>query len=242
PRFRFDAGDGRWRARIHDALARPLHEVSFVAVDLETTGDGPAASGIIEIGAVRVEGGRLGESFVTLVDPGRAIHPFVVRLTGITDAMVAGAPTIEEALPRFLAFARDGVLVAHNAGFDVGHLDAAQRLVAGRPLDLPALCTLKLARRLMPELRRRGLDAVAGALGHSARVLDLIRHTHDFRTTETGSELAAALLEARQIRALKPPYNRQRKHLPRVGFLKLTDRGRYPRLGVTQRLAADRAT
>src|SRR5439155_908991 len=162
-RFRF-AG-GRWRARVHDALARSLTDVSFVAVDLETTGDGPAASGIIEIGAVRVEGGRLGESFVTLVDPGRPINPFVVRLTGITDAMVAGAPTIQEALPRFLAFARDGVLVAHNAGFDVGHLDAAQRLVAGRPLDLPALCTLKLARRLMPELRRRSLDAVAGALG-----------------------------------------------------------------------------
>ncbi|HUE31040.1 MAG TPA: exonuclease domain-containing protein, partial [Verrucomicrobiae bacterium] len=313
PRFRF--ADGRWRARVHDALARPLGDVSFVVVDLETTGDGPAASGIIEIGAVRVDGGRLGETFVTLVDPGRAINPFVVRLTGITDAMVAGAPTIEEALPRFLAFARDGVLVAHNAGFDAGHLDAAQRLVAGRPLDLPALCTLKLARRLMPALRRRSLDAVAGALGisaigrhralpdariaaeiftvfleraasrgiahldqlldfqrsavdgrpfvvhvprerlaevpatpgvyhlldregrllyvgkalrlrerlasyftnargHSARILDLIRHTHDFRTTETGSELAAALLEARQIRALKPPYNRQRKHLP----------------------------
>ena len=314
-----------------------------MAVDLETTGDGPAASGIIEIGAVRVEGGRLGESFVTLVDPGRAIHPFVVRLTGITDAMVAGAPTIEEALPRFLAFARDGVLVAHNAVFDVGQLDAAQRLVGGRPLHLPALCTFKLARRLMPELRRRSLEAVAGALGigcagrhralpdariaaeiltvflervasrgmarldqlldfqrsavdgrpfvvhvprerlaevpatpgvyhlldragrllyvgkavrlrerlasyftnargHSARVLDLIRHTHDFHITETGSELAAALLEARQIRELKPPYNRQRKHLPRIGFLKLTTRGSYPRLGVTRRLAADRAT
>jgi len=82
-----------------------------VAVDLETTGDGPAASGIIEIGAVRVEGGRLGESFVTLVDPGRAIHPFVVRLTGITDAMVAGAPTIEEALPRFLASVHEAELL-----------------------------------------------------------------------------------------------------------------------------------
>src|SRR5213079_3498114 len=56
-------------------------------------------------------------------------------------------------------------LVAHNAVFDVGQLDAAQRLVGGRPLHLPALCTLKLARRLMPELRRRSLDAVAGALG-----------------------------------------------------------------------------
>src|SRR5207249_1534970 len=91
-------------------------------------------------------------------------------------------------------------------------------------------------------LRERLASYFTNARGHSARVLDLIRHTHDFHITETGSELAAALLEARQIRALKPPYNRQRKHLPRVGFLKLTDRGRYPRLGVTQRVAADRAT
>src|SRR5439155_640047 len=87
-------------------------------------------------------------------------------------------------------------------------------------------------------LRERLASYFTNARGHSARVLDLIRHTHDFRTTETGSELAAALLEARQIRALKPSYNRQRKHLPRVGFLKLTDRGSYPRLAVTQRLAA----
>ncbi len=313
-----------------------------MVVDLETTGDAPI-SGIIEIGAVRVERGRLGERFVTLVDPGRPIHPFVVRLTGITDAMVAGAPPIAEALPRFLEFARDGVLVAHNAGFDVGHLNAAQQQIAGRPLDLPALCTIKLARRLLPELRRCSLDAVAAALGiscigrhralpdasitaeiltvfleraaerglvrldqlldfqgsaidgrpfivhvprerlaevpatpgvyhlldaegrllyvgkavrlrerlasyftnargHSARVLDLIRHTHDFRITETGSELAASLLEARQIRELRPPYNRQRKHLPRVGFLKLGVRSPHPRLSVTRRLAADRAT
>src|SRR5207249_9809625 len=91
-------------------------------------------------------------------------------------------------------------------------------------------------------LRERLASSFTNARGHSARVLDLIRHTHDFRITETGSELAAALLEARQIRELKPPYNRQRKHLPRVGFLKLSVRSPYPRLWVTERLAADRAT
>src|SRR3989454_8188949 len=91
-------------------------------------------------------------------------------------------------------------------------------------------------------LRERLASYFANARGHSARVLDLIRPTHDFRTTETGSELAAALLAARQIPALKPPHNRPRKPLPRVGFLELTDRGRYPRLAVTQRLAAGRPT
>jgi excinuclease ABC subunit C len=91
-------------------------------------------------------------------------------------------------------------------------------------------------------LRDRLASYFTNARGHSARVLDLIRHTYDFRVTETGSELAASLLEAREIRDLKPPYNRQRKHLPRVGFLKLTTRATYPRLSVTQRIAADRAT
>ncbi len=342
PRFRFDPVDGCWRARVHDALARPLAEAEFVVVDLETTGGAAAPDGITEIGAVRVVGGRLTETFTTLVNPGRPIPPFVARLTGITDAMVADAPPIADALPRFLAFARTATLVAHNAAFDLGHLNAAQQALAGRSLDLPALCTLRLARRLLPELRRRSLDAVGAALGiacfdrhralpdariaaeilcvfleraaerniqrldelldfqrsavdgrpfvvhiprarlesvpltpgvyhllgadgrllyvgkarrlrerlgayfanargHSSRILDLIRHAHDFRITETGSELAASLLEARQIRELKPPYNRQRKHLPRVGFLKLDVRSPFPRLQVTARLGADRA-
>jgi DNA polymerase-3 subunit epsilon len=343
PRFRFDAESRRWRLRAHDALARPLGEVPFVVVDLETTGGSPGVGGVIEVGAVRVVGGRLTETFATLVNPGRPIPPFVTRLTGIDDAMVRRAPSLSDVLPPFLEFAGRGVLVAHNAAFDVGHLDAAHRALAGRPLDHPGLCTLRLARRLLPDQRRRSLDAVAGTLGidctgrhralpdariaaeilcvflerlaergvmqldalldfqrsavdgrpfvvhvprarldevpavpgvyhllgadgrllyvgkalrlrerlaayftnargHSPRVLDLIRHVHDFRITETGSELAASLLEARQIRELKPPYNRQRKHLPRVGFLKLGVGGRFPRLWVTERLAADRAT
>ncbi|HZP40607.1 MAG TPA: exonuclease domain-containing protein [Candidatus Binatia bacterium] len=342
PRFRFDADAGRWRARAFDALARPCAEASFVVVDLETTGGPAGGTGITEIGAVRVRQGRLAETFATLVNPERPIPPFVSRLTGITDEMVAEAPRIDAVLPRFLEFAGDDVLVAHNAAFDLAHLNAAAERVVGRRLDHPGLCTLRLARRLLPELRRRALDVVASHLGiacfgrhralpdariaaeilcvfleraagrgitrvdqlldfqrsaadgrpfvvhvprqrldgvpatpgvyhllgedgrllyvgkavrlrerlasyftnargHSPRVLDLIRHVYDFRVTETGSELAASLLEARQIRDLKPPYNRQRKHLPRVGFLKLGVRGTYPRLWVTERLAPDRA-
>src|SRR5581483_11401625 len=75
----------------------------------------------------------------------------------------------------------------------------------------------------------------------SPKTLDLIRHVHDFRVIETGSELAAALLEARHIREHRPPYNRQRRHLPRVAFLKLGVRATFPRLWVAERLAADRA-
>src|SRR5438094_7131422 len=89
PRFRFDPAEQRWRVRSCDGLVRPLGEVEFVVVDLETTGGAPGPDGIIEIGAARVAGGRLTDRFVSLVNPSRPIQPFVTRLTGITDAMVA---------------------------------------------------------------------------------------------------------------------------------------------------------
>jgi DNA polymerase-3 subunit epsilon len=106
-------------------LGTPLREVTFVVVDLETTGGAPADAGITEIGAVKVRGGeRIGE-FQSLVNPGSPIPPFVASLTGITDALVAGAPRLPTVLPAFLEFLGDAVLVAHNAPYDVGFLKAA---------------------------------------------------------------------------------------------------------------------
>jgi DNA polymerase-3 subunit epsilon len=336
------SADGRWHVRAHDLGARSLRGLSFVVVDLETTGGAPGSGGITEIGAVRVVDGRLTDEFATLVNPGRRIPPFVVALTGITDEMVADAPTIGEALPRFLEFAGDAVLVAHNAGFDMAHLNAAQGRLTGRTIDANVLCTIRLARRLMPELRRRSLDSVAGALGiscwdrhrglgdaritaevlcvfleklaergltrldevlelqrqaadgrpwevhvprevldalpatpgvyqllgddgrllyvgkagklrervgswfvqsrdHSNHALEMIRQTHDVRVVETGSELGAALLEMRQIHDLRPHFNRARRQLPRVAFLKIGLRTPFPRMSVTQKLRADHA-
>ena len=101
-----------------------LREVTFVVVDLETTGSraktGPNGhhDAITEIGAVKVRGGEVIGEFATLVDPGRGIPPQIVELTGISDAMVRNAPRIAAVLPMFLEFARGTVLVAHNAGFD----------------------------------------------------------------------------------------------------------------------------
>ena len=105
----------------------PLSAVTFVTVDLETTGGSPRTSAITEIGAVKTRGGEVIGEFQTLVDPGHPIPPMIVALTGITDAMVAGAPTIGEVLPTFLEFLSDAILVAHNAPFDVGFLKAACR-------------------------------------------------------------------------------------------------------------------
>ena len=107
-------------------LGTPLPAVTFCVVDLETTGssDGDA---ITEFGAVKVRGGEVLGEFQTLVNPRAHIPPLISVLTGITDQLVAGAPTLAEVLPAFLAFAGDTVIVAHNAPFDVGFLRRACR-------------------------------------------------------------------------------------------------------------------
>jgi DNA polymerase-3 subunit epsilon len=107
-----------------DDLGTPLYDVTFCVVDLETTGTG-SADAITEIGAVKVRGGEnLGE-LSTLVRPGSHILASVQLLTGITDQMVAGAPTMPQVLPSWLEFSRGTVLVAHNARFDIGFLKRA---------------------------------------------------------------------------------------------------------------------
>jgi DNA polymerase-3 subunit epsilon len=133
-----------------------LHDTTFVVVDLETTGGRPRAAtpgapcdAITEIGAVKVRGGvKLGE-FATLIDPGRDIPPQIIALTGITTAMVHDAPAIEAVLPMFLEFCRGSVLVAHNAGFDIGFLRAAAVRCAISWPNPPVLCTVRLARRVL---------------------------------------------------------------------------------------------
>ncbi len=107
-----------------DDLGIPLSEVTFCVVDLETTGGGEADA-ITEIGAVKTRGGEVVGEFQTLVNPATSIPPLIAVLTGITNELVAGAPRLVEVLPAFLEFARNTVLVAHNAGFDVGFLKRA---------------------------------------------------------------------------------------------------------------------
>jgi len=133
-----------------DELGEPLREVTFVVVDLETTGGAAGGGdGITEIGAVKVRGGEVLGEFQTLVDPQRAITPFVQVLTGITDTMVCGAPTIAGAVPAFLEFARGSVLVAHNAPFDVGFLKAACTELAIAWPGCAVVDTAVLARRVL---------------------------------------------------------------------------------------------
>lgn len=140
-----------------DELGTPLSEVTFVVVDLETTGGSPSHDGITEVGALALRGGELLAKIDTLVNPGVPIPPMITMLTGITEAMVMPAPRIEEVLPSLLEMLRGAVIVGHNIRFDTSFLDAA--LVAnGYPrLDNRRVDTLALARRLVrdevPNLR-----------------------------------------------------------------------------------------
>ena len=126
-----------------------LHEVEFCVVDLETTGGSNEYEAITEIGAVKYRAGEEVGRFTTLVNPQRAIPPFIVLLTGITDTMVCNAPTIEDVLDELLEFIGDSVLVAHNARFDIGFINAALGRDGREKLTNRVLDTVGLARRLV---------------------------------------------------------------------------------------------
>jgi DNA polymerase-3 subunit epsilon len=145
------------RQQSFDELGTPLAEVTFVVVDLETTGASPRTEAITEIGALRLRGGQLLGTFETLVNPGVPVPPMITVLTGITDAMLLPAPKIDEVLPAFLEFAHGSVIVGHNVRFDVSFLDAACDALGYPRLMHRRVDTVALARRLIrdevPNLR-----------------------------------------------------------------------------------------
>jgi DNA polymerase III subunit epsilon len=144
-----------WESAADSAAApgedRPFDEIDFVIVDVETTGWSPEEARITEIGAVRVRAGHQLGQFSSLVNPGSAIPERLVTLTGISDAMVAAAPSLDQVLPAFLAFARGGVLTAHNAPFDTGFLRAACQACDLPWPGFPVVDTVELARRVLSE-------------------------------------------------------------------------------------------
>ena len=139
---------------------------TFVVFDIETTGFSPTKNKIIEIGAVRVENGVITGRMDDFINPEVPIPFDIERLTGINDAMVMNAPTVDVILPKFLEFAKDAVLVAHNASFDVSFISHNAE-VLGLPFSPTVLDTVSLARALLPNLHRYKLDTVAKAVGVS---------------------------------------------------------------------------
>ena len=180
-------GDSPTQMTFED-LGTPLERVTFVVVDLETTGGAPGPNSITEFGAVKVCGGETVGEFATLVNPGVPIPPYITALTGISTAMVIGAPDIASVLPAFLEFAGNGpdtVLVAHNARFDVGHLKAAAGALEVPWPKLRVADTLKLAKRAFtkdetPNYKLGTLARVCGAtVTPTHRALDDARATVD---------------------------------------------------------------
>ena len=139
---------------------------TYVVFDLETTGFSSKNDKIIEIGAVKIKEGSIVDRFSEFINPEMRIPYNITELTSITDEMVEKSETIEKILPKFLEFCKDSVIVAHNAGFDVGFIKKNARDI-GEEFDYPVLDTVPLARYLYPELKKVKLNIVAKHLGVS---------------------------------------------------------------------------
>lgn len=138
----------------------------YVVFDLETTGFSPETNRIIEIGAVKVQNGRIVDKFSTFVNPQVPIPFRIEQLTGINDSMVIDAPVIEEILPKFMEFCQGCVMVAHNADFDMSFIKKNCKR-QGLMCQPTIVDTVTLARVLLPNLNRFKLDTVAKALNVS---------------------------------------------------------------------------
>lgn len=133
----------------------------FVLLDIETTGLSPTYEDIIEISAIKVRNGKAVDTFSQLINIGRPLPPFISALTGITDSMLANADTAENVLSRFLDFIGSDILMAHNANFDINFLYDKCFEKLGYFLYNDFVDTLKIARKLLPDLPSRSLDSLA---------------------------------------------------------------------------------
>jgi DNA polymerase-3 subunit epsilon len=169
--------EGRWRLRESSteipwqaARSSDLHGESFVVVDVETTGT-RAYHGdrVTEVAVVHVCDGTAKTVFDTLINPERSIPPAIVAITNITWEMVKDAPRFADVCDQLLGVLEGNVFVAHNATFDWRFLSAEIERATRRPLLGRKLCTVRMARRLVPQLRRRNLDSLTSFYGINIR-------------------------------------------------------------------------
>ena len=137
-----------------------MKDKSYVILDIETTGFSAAHHKITEIGAVKIKDGVIIDKFHSLIDPGVSIPWRITEITGITDDLLVGQPTIGETLPLFFDFCSDCTIVAHNIRFDMGFIkyNAAE---LGLECEYSYLDTLAMARKLFPGLENHKLNTVA---------------------------------------------------------------------------------
>ncbi len=165
---------------VNHSKGQTLMSDTYIVFDIETTGFSFMEDRITEIGAVKIQGGEIVERYSQLVNPQRSIPEKVVALTGITEDMVRDKPAIDEVLPGFMAFVGDGVMVAHNAKFDVSFIRYACDQ-QGIPFGPTVVDTLSLARMLLKDIKRHKLNLVAKRLG--IELLEHHRAVHDAEAT-----------------------------------------------------------
>src|SRR5579871_1497372 len=199
--------DGLWRLRSWSAAQTRLTDLEYVVVDVETTGLVAGRHRLIEVAGLRVRGGMVVDAFQQLINPQHRLPRFISAFTGITQAMVNAASSVDEVLPAFFAFLDDAPIVGHNVGFDLGFLGyEAVRL--GYPLATDGLDTIRLARRLIPGIRHLKLDTLARqvgvvvrdrhrALGDAQITLEVFQHLLAL-AAEQGIETLAQLREMMQ--------------------------------------------
>ena len=190
--------DGRWGVvsetrTVEIASCDALRSLPFAVVDVEATGGGYRSDRITEVAVVEVRDGRATTVLETLVNPERSIPPWVTRLTNITWDMVKDAPTFRDICDQLLGVLDGRVFVAHNATFDWRFLTIEVERVTGRVLDGRRLCTVRLARKLLPQLRRRSLDYVSMHYG----VENTARHRAGGDARATAGVLLRMLDDAR---------------------------------------------
>jgi DNA polymerase-3 subunit epsilon len=158
--------DGRWALAAELTASPGLERCPFAVVDVETTGMRAGLDDrITEIAVVLVEGARREVVFESLVNPGRSIPPMIAQVTGITDQMVRSAPPFEAIADQVRAALAGRVFTAHNARFDWGFVSAELQRTRGVALDGARLCTVRLARRLLPDVGSCGLDNLTRHFG-----------------------------------------------------------------------------
>ena len=180
--FRADVVRVRW-------VLDPLQ--AYVVVDVETTGGRGENHRVTEIGAVKVRGGRIVDRFQTLLNPQRSIPPNIIRLTGISPAMVEKAPYFVDVADEFEAFMQDAIFVAHNVEFDYGFIAAEFRRI-GRSFRYPKMCTCASMRRLYPGHRSYSLASLCRAYG-----IPLRQHHRALCDAEAAAELLLLINEKR---------------------------------------------
>ncbi|WP_193556110.1 PolC-type DNA polymerase III [Paenibacillus ginsengarvi] len=162
---------------VHTEQDLPLADAMYVIFDIETTGLSVVTNKIIEIAGVKMKDGKIVEKFASFVNPHEKIPYNIQQLTNITDEMVIDAPELEEVLLKFTAFVEGTVLVAHNARFDMGFMQANLKKLGMAELTNPVLDTLELARQLFPALKNHRLNTLTnkykvGLVNHHRAVND----------------------------------------------------------------------